>query len=73
MTKRSYPKQKKYLRLTNGKRIEASKWQGIEQSPEYRAAVNSLTNYQRNCWARDGYKGHKAHDPKAVLKYGRFV
>ncbi|HEX6959314.1 MAG TPA: hypothetical protein VF194_15130 [Ferrovibrio sp.] len=39
--------------------------------PKFAAAVNKLTGWQRNQWARAGYPGLADKDPKPVRKFAR--
>ena len=37
---------------------------------EFQRAVNSMSNYRRNQWARAGYPGLQHADVKPLLKFG---
>lgn len=60
---------KSMTRVTVGRRVPAAKWRGVNQSPEYRAAIEGLTNHERNQWANAGYPGKRDHDPEKVLPF----
>lgn len=62
---------KPMIRTTGHRRVPKPAWRGMRQTPAYRAAVEALTNRERNAWARAGYPGSRSLDETRVMKFSR--